>query len=96
MEITTTTNDTTTTIALDGWLDTGTAPALSSAIDQLGPECQKLVLDFTKLEYISSAGLRMLVAAHKKVHGNLTITNASPEVMQVLHMTGLDKRLNVA
>ncbi len=96
MEITSTTNGTTTTIALNGWLDTNSAPSFSAELEKLDPACEALVLDFTELEYISSAGLRSLVVAHKKVSGNLTIKNASPEVMQVLHMTGFDKRLNLA
>ncbi|MDO4796890.1 MAG: STAS domain-containing protein [Coriobacteriales bacterium] len=96
MEITSTTNETTTTLALDGWLDTSTAPILSAEIEKLDPDCEQLILDFTDLEYISSAGLRVLVTAHKTMHGNLTVTNSSPEVMQVLHMTGFDKRINLA
>ncbi len=95
MEITSTTNAGTTTIAIKGWLDTSTAPNLARAVEQIGPDCKELVLDFTNLEYISSAGLRVLVTAHKQMSGNLTIANASAEVMQVLHMTGFDKRLNI-
>ncbi len=95
MEITSTTHEGTTTIALSGWLDTGTAPSLANAIEEIGPDCTALVLDFDKLEYISSAGLRALVAAHKKMNGNLTIEHVSPEVMQVLRMTGIGKRLNI-
>lgn len=95
MEITSTINASTTTLALSGWLDTSTAPNLAAELGKLEPSCENLVLDFTNLEYISSAGLRVLVSAHKQMRGNLTITNVSPEVMQVLHMAGFDKRLNI-
>lgn len=96
MEITSTTDGTTATFAIDGWLDTNTAPDLTAELRKLGPDCTNLVIDLTKLEYISSAGLRVLVSAHKKMKGNLTIKNVSPEVMQVLHLAGFDKRLNIA
>lgn len=96
MDITSTTDGTTTTLALDGWLDTTTAPQLGDALAEIGSDCTDLVLDFTGLEYISSAGLRQVVAAHKKMHGSLKITNVSAEVMQVFKMAGFDKRLSIS
>ena len=96
MDITSTTEGTTTTIELDGWLDTSTAPELAEAIGQLDDSCERLVLDFAKLQYISSAGLRVLVSAHKKMNGELMIRSVSPDVMTVLHMAGFDKRLNIS
>ncbi len=96
MDITSTTEGTTTTIELDGWLDTSTAPELAEAIGQLDDSCERLVLDFAKLQYISSAGLRVLVSAHKKMNGELMIKSVSPDVMTVLHMAGFDKRLNIS
>jgi anti-anti-sigma factor len=96
MQITTSTEGTTTTFALDGWLDTSSAPQLARALTSIGTDCTALVLDLAKLEYISSAGLRQVVAAHKKVGGALTITNVTPEVMQVFRMAGFDKRLNIS
>ena len=96
MDITSTTEGATTTIELDGWLDTSTAPELAEAIGQLDDSCERLVLDFAKLQYISSAGLRVLVSAHKKMGGELMIRSVSPDVMTVLHMAGFDKRLNIS
>ena len=96
MNITTTNDGTTTTLALEGWLDTSTAPQLADAIAGIGPDCTNLILDFSSLEYISSAGLRQVVAAHKKMRGALTITNVSAEVMQVFNMAGFTKRLNIS
>ena len=96
MNITTSTKDTTTTFALDGWLDTSTAPQLADELAKIDSGCTDLVLDFTGLEYISSAGLRQVVAAHKKMRGALTVINVSAEVMQVFKMAGFDKRLNIS
>ena len=96
MTITTTTNDTAVTIALDGWLDTSSAPQLADALNSLGGSCTELVLDLDQLEYISSAGLRQIVSAHKMMKGNLVVKNVRPEVMQVFHMAGFDKRINIS
>lgn len=95
MNITSTTEGTTTTLALEGWLDTTTAPDLAAALASIDPGCESLVIDLAALEYISSAGLRQLVSAHKQMKGSLAISNVSAEVMQVLHMAGFDKRLNI-
>ena len=96
MNIVQTNDGTTTTLALDGWLDTSTAPELANAMDDLGDDCEILIIDMATLEYISSAGLRQVVSAHKKMRGALTITNVSAEVMQVFKMAGFDKRLDIA
>ena len=95
MNITTTVDGSTTIIALEGWLDTNTSPELGAALQDLDDGCESLVLDLVNLEYISSAGLRVLVSAHKQMKGNLTIRNVSAEVMQVLHMAGFDRRLHI-
>ena len=95
MNIISRTDKSTTTISVSGWLDTSTAPKLAAAIAALGDDTKRLQIDFSELEYISSAGLRQLVAAHKKMAGNLVISNVSPEVLDVLHMAGFDRRLNI-
>ena len=89
------TEGTTAELSLSGWMDTKSAPELSAALDALEPGIEHLVLDLKALEYTSSAGLRQLVAAHKKMNGALTLRNVSAEVMDVLHMSGLDKRLHI-
>ena len=83
-------------IKLTGWLDTQTAPELDKEIKSLGEEITALTLDMEKLEYISSAGLRLIVAAYKKMNGALTLRNVSDEIMSVIKMTGLDKRITIA
>ena len=95
MEIAKTLEDGTVTLALEGWLDTQSAPELAAALDDLGDDVTGLTLDFAAVEYVSSAGIRQIVAAHKKMGGNLTVSNVSPEVLEILHFSGVDKRLNI-
>ncbi len=83
------------TLAIDGWLDTQTAPELGAALDGLGDDVESLVLDLSALEYVSSAGIRQIVAAHKKMSGNLEVRGVAPEVLEVFRLTGVDKRLNI-
>ena len=64
MEIKKTTNETTLTMVIEGRLDTTTAPKLEAELKQSVSGVTKLVLDFASLEYLSSAGLRVLLAAH--------------------------------
>ena len=80
---------------LEGWLDTQTSPQLGIELDALSDDADSLVLDMKRLEYISSAGLRQVVAAHKKMKGALTVMNVSPEILDVFKMTGFDKKLNI-
>ena len=82
-------------LTLKGWMDTQNAPLLAAAVDELGSEIKRVILDLSGLEYTSSAGIRQLVATHKRMDGALTLRHVSPEVMDVLQMTGLDKRLNI-
>lgn len=94
MQITKNINGESAVIAVEGWLDTRTAPELGQAADELPSDVKALELDLSKLEYISSAGLRQIVALHKKME-KLSITNASAEILDVFRMTGFDKRLDI-
>lgn len=78
------------TIAITGRLDTNTAPQLEAELKQSLEGTNKLVLDFTKLEYVSSAGLRVILAAQKQMNkqGSMVITNVKPTVMEVFEITG--------
>ena len=80
---------------LEGWLDTQTTAEFGKALDALENNIDELILDFKKLEYTSSAGLRQIVAAHKKMNGKLTVKNICSEIMDVFKMTGFDKRLHI-
>ena len=87
-----------TLIELVGRLDTTTAPALDKTInDDLG-DTKHLVLDLKGLEYISSAGLRVLLGAQKKLQkiGSMRLTNVREEVMEVFEMTGFADILTIA
>ena len=79
-----------TTIKLVGRLDTITAPALDKTISEDITGTKNLVLDVKELEYISSAGLRVLLSAQKKMQkiGSMKVTNVREEVMEVFEMTG--------
>ena len=79
-----------TIIELKGRLDTTTAPALDKTINDDIGETKNLVLDAKGLEYISSAGLRVLLSAQKKMQkiGSMKVTNVCEEVMEVFEMTG--------
>ncbi len=82
-------------LKLSGWLDTQTTPQLEAEVNALDADVTALALDFADLEYISSAGLRQIVAAYKKMKGALTLRHVSDEIMNVISMTGLDKRINI-
>ena len=79
-----------TIIKLVGRLDTTTAPALDKTINEDIAGTKNLVLDIKELEYISSAGLRVLLGAQKKMQkiGSMKVTNVREEVMEVFEMTG--------
>ena len=79
-----------TIIEIAGRLDTITAPALDKAINEDVGEAKNLVLDVKGMEYISSAGLRVLLATQKKMQkiGSMKVINVCEEVMEVFEMTG--------
>ena len=76
------------TVVIDGRLDTTTAPELESFLGENYEGTASLVFDCEKLIYISSAGLRVLLTAHKRMKGAMKLTNVSELVMEVLEMTG--------
>lgn len=75
---------------IEGRLDTTTAPELEKAINGEGDELKSLVLDFEGVDYISSAGLRVLLTAQKKMNaqGHMELWGVSEAVMDVFEMTG--------
>ena len=83
------TEDTTTTFYLEGRLDTNTASQLDEALKEI-TGTTKFIMDFEKLNYISSAGLRVLLIARKKMNapGEMKIVNVSETVMEILEVTG--------
>ena len=78
-------------LSVDGWMDAQSSPELLSAIEELGDNITSLLLDFSALQFISSAGLRVMVVAHKKMNGALVIKNASERIMSIFTITGLNQ-----
>ena len=90
MNIIHTKNDTSLTIALEGRLDTTTAPQLEQELKAALPGVTSLTLDFSALDYLSSAGLRVLLATQKVMNkqGEMVIRGVNETIMEVFEMTG--------
>ena len=88
MKIDFTKNNGTFIVALDGRLDTITAPELEKFLGENCTDAAMLSFDCEKLAYISSAGLRVLLAAQKKTKGAMKLINVCELVMEVFEMTG--------
>lgn len=86
------------TIRIIGRLDTGTSPQLEAEITSSIGGVSKLTLDFAELEYISSAGLRVLLKAQKAMmkQGEMVIINASETIREVFELTGFIDILTIA
>ena len=96
MEIKSTKEGTRLTIAVSGRVDTVTAPELAAALKFGDATC--VVIDLANVPYMSSAGLRLLLAAHKTMHGKggqLQIANVQAAVREVLEITGFSDILNL-
>ena len=85
------------TIALEGRLDTTTAPELEQEIKLSLGGVTELVMDFARLDYISSAGLRVLLAAHKTMmkQGSMKVIHVNEMAMEVFEVTGFSDILTI-
>ncbi len=85
------------TVVLSGRLDTNTAPELEAALKTALEGVEELTFDFEKLDYISSAGLRVLLAAQKTMNrqGNMKIKNANEIIMEIFEVTGFADILTI-
>lgn len=90
MNINKTVNATELTVALEGRLDIATAPALEAELNQSLAGITKLVLDFSALEYLSSAGLRVLLSAQKAMNkqGEMIVKNVNETISEIFEVTG--------
>ena len=90
-------NGTSLTIALEGRLDTTTAPELEKEFKTSLAGIEDLTLDFAQLEYISSAGLRVLLSAQKRMmaQGGMKLVNVNEMVMEVFEVTGFADILTI-
>lgn len=97
MTISKTQEQSTLTIALEGRLDTTTAPQLEAELKLSVQNNTELIFDFAKLEYISSAGLRVLLSAQKVMNkqGKMVIRNVNETIMEVFEVTGFVDILTV-
>ena len=95
MEIRKTLNGNHLTVAVDGRLDTATSPSLERELKASYGGVEKLTLDLTNLEYVSSAGLRVILAAEQEMSrkGGMTVKGVSADVMEVLEVTGFSEIL---
>ena len=84
------------TIKLDGKLDTNTSPDLDAKISEL-ERVEEVIIDMEKLDYISSAGLRVLLSMQKVMNkqGKMTITNVCSNVMDIFEVTGFSDILDI-
>lgn len=97
MTITKNASDGTLYITLEGRLDTNTAPQLEAELKASLSDVTELDLDFSGLEYISSAGLRVLLAAQKAMskQGKMTIRHVNETIMEVFEITGFVDILSI-
>ena len=91
------TEDKTLTVALEGRLDTTTAPQLETELKSELADITSLVLDFEKLEYISSAGLRVLLSAQKVMNkqGDMKLIHVNDVINEIFEVTGFSDILNI-
>jgi len=84
-------------LAPEGRLDTMTAPQLEAALQEALPGVEELTFDFEKLEYISSAGLRVLLSAQKTMNkqGAMKVIHANEMIMEIFEVTGFADILNI-
>lgn len=100
MEIKTNIKDNKCIVNLIGRLDTTTAPALESSLEETFEESSfdELFFDFDKLDYLSSAGLRVMLSCQKKMNElekKMTIRNVKPDIVEVFEITGFTDILNI-
>ncbi len=97
MTIQKTQNEKALTIALEGRLDTLTAPELEAVLNDALADAEELTFDFEKLDYISSAGLRVLLAAQKKMNrqGTMKVIHTNEMIREIFEVTGFSDILTV-
>lgn len=85
------------TLSLEGRLDTTTAPELESVIRDSLDNVTELILDLSNLDYLSSAGLRVLLSAQKQMNrkGKMVVRHVCETVMEVFNMTGFSDILTI-
>ncbi len=97
MNIKTSSHDNICTLFIEGRIDTLTAPELEQAFIDNAENCEKMILDFSETEYISSAGMRVILIAHREMEkkGGLVLKNLSKNVESIIKMTGFGKFVTI-
>ena len=95
--INSTVNDNVCVLTVEGGIDTNTAPQLEQAFRDNAENCEKMIFDLSKVDYISSAGLRVIVVAHREMEkkNGLILKSLSKNVKSVIDLTGFNKALNI-
>ena len=90
-------NDKEVIAAIDGRIDTTTAPALEQELKDSYDSCETLILDFTDVEYISSAGLIVLLSAHKTMSkkSGMKLRNVREDISEIVEGTGFADNLSI-
>ena len=97
MTINKTVSGTSLELALSGRIDTKTAPELEAEIAASLDGIEHLIIDFSEVPYISSAGLRVMLSAQKRMNkqGDMKVTNVNESVMEIFEVTGFSDFLNI-
>lgn len=97
MEIVKSRNNVTTTVRISGRIDTTTSPELDKELRDSFDKCNELLLDFAEVEYISSAGLRVLLSAQKVMSrkGGMRLRHVSEDIMEIFEVTGFSEILDI-
>ena len=97
LKITVTKEGTEYTFFLEGRLDTLTSPDLEDQVEEALQDAEKIIFDFEKLDYISSAGLRVLLGAAQEMedHGEMIVRNLTPAVQEVFDVRGFSEAFNI-
>ncbi len=83
------------TLVPEGRIDTLTSGDLEAAVAGAAEECGKIILDMSDVDYVSSAGIRVIIQAHRNAgENNLILKNVAKNVFQLFAMTGFDRVLN--
>ena len=97
MNIQTTKDGAKATVAVSGRLDTTTSPELEAELKEILPDTEDLTFDFSELEYISSAGLRVLLSAQKTMNkqGSMKVTGINDVIKEIFDVTGFSDILTI-
>ena len=97
MKITTNWNEKDCTFVVEGRIDTLTSGELEQAVAENANKCDKLIFDMAGVDYVSSAGIRVIIQAHQNIgKENFILKNVPANVMELFKMTGFEKVLNFA